>query len=235
MMKPAPRYLKIAGLVSMLTLPAIFLLFFSQAKHNFVVLPIYGEKIPVQKKQGEKMVNDTIYHTIPAWSFLDQDSNLVSDQDYNNQIYIVDFFFTSCPSICPKMTRQMLRLQWKLKDPAFDDVKLLSFTVDPSHDTPSRLKKYAEKNGADFSKWKFFTGDKRAIYELGVNGFLVSTQEDALAPGGFLHSEKFVLVDRKGQIRGFYDGTSTDDVNRCADEIKVLLKLEKIDAARKQD
>ncbi len=230
MMKPAPKYLKIVGLVSLLVLPAIFLLVFSSAKHRFIKLPIFGEKIPVTKMIDGKSVSDTIYHTIPAWSFTNQDGNIITDEDYRGKFYVANFIFTSCPTICPKMTRQMLRLQWKLKDKAFDEVLLLSHTVDPEHDTAERLKRYAEKNEANFDKWNFVTGDKRAIYEIGVKGYLVSTQEDALAPGGFLHSEKLVLVDRQGRIRGFYDGTQSEEVDRCGDEIKVLLKQEKIDA-----
>lgn len=223
-MKPAPRYLKIAGLLSLLILPAIFLLIFSTARHNFVKLPFYGEKIPLQGK-------DTLYHTIPAWSFVNQNGKTVTDQDYKGKIYIADFFFTSCGTICPKMTKQMVRLQWKMKDEAYKDVRLLSHTVDPENDTPERLLRYAEKHNANLGRWDFVTGDKRALYEIGVNGYLLSTREDALAEGGFLHSEKFVLVDRKGRIRGFYDGTSTEDVDRAADEVKLLLKEEKVEAA----
>ncbi len=233
-MKPAPKYLKIAGLLSLLTLPAIFLLLMSTAKHNFVELPKYGEKIPFTKMVDGKQIVDTIYHTIPAWSLTNQDGKIVTDLDYRGKIYVADFFFTSCGSICPKMTRQMFRLQWKLKDRAFDDILLLSHTVDPENDTPERLKKYGDKTEANYSKWTFLTGNKRSIYELGVMGYLLSTREDALAPGGFLHSEKLVLVDRKGHIRGFYDGTSSEDVDRCADEIKLLLKKEKIEAAEKE-
>lgn len=234
-MKPAPKYLKIAGLLSLLILPAIFLLFFATAKHQFITLPIYGEKTPVAKTVGGEEVVDTMYHTIPAWSFTNQDGKTITDQDYKGKFYVTDFFFTSCGTICPKMTRQMVRLQWKLRDEAFKDVLLLSHTVDPETDTPERLKKYAEANQADLNKWNFVTGDKRAIYEMGVNSYLLPTQEDALAPGGFLHSEKFVLIDREGRIRGFYDGTKTDEVNRCADEIKVLLKQEKIAAKEKAE
>lgn len=227
------KYLKKAGLLLMLIVPAFLLWFFSTAKHQFTRLPYFGEKTPTTKVVNGETITDTIFHTVPAWSLIDQDSNEIGDGNYKNKIYVVDFFFTSCPSICPKMSQQMLRLQWKLKDPAFDDVKLISFTVDPEHDTPERLRRYGKTKKADHSRWSFVTGDKRAIYELGVYGFLVSTQEDALAPGGFLHTEKFVLVDRQGHIRGYYDGTTTDDVNRCSDEIKVLLKQEKIDAAEK--
>ncbi len=234
-MKPAPKYLKIAGLLSLLTLPAIFLLLMTTAKHNFVKLPIYGEKTPITRQENGKTINDTIFHEIPAWSLTNQDGKTVTDKDYRGKIYVADFFFTSCPSICPKMTRQMFRLQWKLKDKAFDDIKLVSHTVDPENDTPERLKRYGDKTEANYDKWTFLTGDKRAIYELGVMGYLVSTREDALAPGGFLHTEKFVLVDRKGHIRGYYDGTSSEEVDRLGDEIKLLLKQEKIEAAEKED
>ncbi len=233
-MEPAPKYLKIAGLVSLLILPAIFLLFFATAKHHFIVLPIFGEKQAITKTVDGKQVTDTLYHTIPAWSFTNQDGKTITDKDYKGKIYVANFIFTSCGTICPRMSSQMAVLHWKLREAAFNDVLFLSHTVDPENDTPERLRKYGEAHKANFEKWNFVTGDKRSIYEQGVFGYLVATREDALAPGGFLHSEKFVLVDRLGRIRGFYDGTKTDDVNRCEEEIKVLLKQEKIDAAEKE-
>lgn len=229
-MKPAPKYLKIAGLVSLLILPAIFLLIFSTARHNFTKLPVYGNKEAVTRQLSGKTVTDTLYHTIPPFSLTSQDNRTITEKDLQGRIYVADFFFTTCGTICPKMTKQMVRLNWKLKDHAFSDVMLVSHTVDPETDTPAVLKKYAASHEADEKRWIFLTGDKQQIYELGVNGYLISASEDVLAPGGFLHSEKFVLVDKKGRIRGFYDGTSTEEVDKLADDIKLLLKEEKIEA-----
>jgi protein SCO1/2 len=126
------------------------------------------------------------------------------------------------------MTKQLTRLQWQMEDPAFDQVQILSHTVDPQHDTPEVLKEYAEKNGARLDNWSFLTGKKEAIYEQGMKGYLLSTQEDEAAPGGFLHSGNFVLLDKDRHIRGFYDGTSTKEVDDLMDDILMLLKEEEV-------
>ena len=224
-MTPVSKKLKIAGLVSILILPAIFLILLSFGKHNFNFLPFYGEKIP----QGN---GDTLFHTLPPFALIDQDSNLFTDQDLDGKIVVADFFFTTCPSICPVMSNKLRELQFKLnKDPSFKDVYIVSHTVDPETDTPEALDNYAYKIEADLSNWTFLTGSKDDIYRLATEGYLVSAMEDVEAAGGFLHSEKFVLLDRQHHIRGFYNGTDFDDVNRLFDEIKVLLKEEKVVAA----
>lgn len=212
----------------LLLAPALILLYLARADHNFSYLPVYGEKFVEYNTVDGMEVADTVYHTIPHFSFIDQDSNVVTLPDFDNKILIADFFFTSCPSICPIMTKQMARLQWILDDAAYKDVHFLSHTVDPTHDTPSVLKAYGEEQGADFNRWTFVTGEKEAIYEQGFQGYLLNTQEDDMAPGGFLHSQMFVLVDRDRRIRGFYDGTNTQEVDNLVDDVKMLLKEEKI-------
>ena len=150
----------------------------------------------------------------------------MSFSDYEGKIIVADFFFTTCPTICPIMTKQMTRLQWLLEDNSYDDVHFLSYTVNPEHDTAEVLKDYADEQGADLSSWTFITGDQEEIFELGFEGYLLSTQEDELAPGGFLHSSMFVLLDRDRHIRGFYDGTSTKEVDDLVTDIKMLKKQE---------
>jgi protein SCO1/2 len=189
----------------------------SRGEHYYATLPYYGFKTALGP-------GDTLYHEIPEWEFTNQEGKLVGQQAYDGKIYVANFIFTTCPTICPKMTTQMSLLQYKLDDPAFDVVKMVSYSVNPEYDTPEILKAYGKANEADFNRWSFYTGDKQAIYELGVKGYLVSAQEDVLAPGGFLHSEKFILVDWNRNIRGYYDGTDVNDVSRLEDDIKILLK-----------
>jgi len=178
-------------------------------------LPIYGEKefIPEIDK-------DTVYHTIPFWSFYNQDSVMVTSEAVNNSVYIVDFFFTHCPGICPELLENFKKVQKDLKN---ENITLVSFTVNPKDDTVERLKWYAQKNNINTNNWHFLTGDKQEIYELGINGFLVPNQEDVLAPGGFLHSEKFILIDTKGRIRGMYNGRDEKEVNQLIADTKTLL------------
>jgi len=223
-MKPAGKPLKYIGLAVILLLPVFIFFLLSRGEHHFTTLPHYGMKTPTTKEVDGKTVSDTIYHEIDYWSFTNQDGETVSQEDYDGGIYIADFIFTTCPGICPKMTTQMSLLQLKLDNPAFDDVKYISYTVNPEYDTPEVLKEYGKQHGADFNQWTFLTGEKQKIYELGVHSYLVSTQEDALAEGGFLHSEKFILVDWNRNIRGYYDGTDVNDVGRLAEDIKILMK-----------
>ncbi|MGY6562200.1 MAG: SCO family protein [Luteibaculaceae bacterium] len=231
------RFKKAGFILAILLLPVFLLITFIFANHNFIRLPFYGPYFVETVELDGEMVNDTIWHTVPPFTFVNQDNEPLTEEWIKGKIAVVDFFFSTCPTICPLMTKQMRRLQIKLDDPAFDDVRILSVTVNPEYDTPQVLKEYALKNEADFSKWAFATGNRDDIYEAAYNGFLVSALEDDQAPGGFLHSELFILIDKKGRIRGFYTGTDSDDVDNLADDIKLLLKEEKIEherAKRKQ-
>lgn len=216
-MKPAGKPLKYLGLAVILLLPVFFFFLLNRGNHYFTVLPHYGIKIPMGN-------GDTTFHEIPYWQFQNQEGEWMDQKNYDGKIYVANFIFTTCPTICPKMTTQMSLMQYKLDDPAFDEVKFVSYTVNPETDTPEVLKAYGLKNEANFDRWSFFTGEKQLIYELGVKGYLVSAQEDVLAPGGFLHSEKFILIDWNRNIRGFYDGTDVNEVSRLVDDIKILLK-----------
>jgi len=224
---------KFLVVLAIILLPAFLLILFLNAKHSFVQLPYYGPRyFEMVEKDGE-MVEDTLYHKVPSFTLLNQDSLPVTEEWIEGKIAVVDFFFTTCPTICPIMTKQLSRLQIKMQDAAFDNVKMLSITVSPEYDTPSILKEYGLKNKADFSKWAFATGEREVIYDIAYNGFLVNALEDNEAPGGFLHSELFILVDKQGHIRGFYTGTDSDDVDNLADDIKLLLKEEKIKNANR--
>lgn len=203
----------------LLLAPLSFLLL-RTGKHNFVYLPYYGEK----EVNGP---GDTTYYQVPAFTFIDAYGNTVSDASTEGKIIVADFFFTKCTSICPIMTRQMQQLQFKLDDPAYEDVLFLSHTVDPANDTLEVLRKYARKWQADSTRWKFVTGDAAAIYRQGNNGYLLSALEDSTAAEQFVHDERFVLVDKRRHIRGFYDGTSTEEVDRLLTDLKMLKKEER--------
>jgi len=163
---------------------------------------------------------DTIFHKIPDFKFINQDSIYIENKDLENYIYISDFFFISCPSICPIVKKQMLRIYDKYKDNS--KVKLISHTIDPKRDTPEKLKKYASKLKIDDNKWMFLTGDKGEILDI-ADDYFVSAFIDPDAPGGFDHSGKIILTDTKRHIRAFAEGTDPDDVDQFLKDIDKLL------------
>jgi len=191
----------------------------SLIKQNSSLIIVKSNNLPIHgfKESGDN--GETIYHTIPDWEFVNQNGEIVSSEKYKGQIYIAEFFFTNCPTICPKMTVNMHSLQEKTKEL---DVQFLSYTVDPIRDTSATLKTYQQAYGINEKNWNMLTGDQYKIYELGVKGYLVPNQEDALAPGGFLHSEMFMLIDQKGRIRGYYDGTNSQNIDKIVRDIKYL-------------
>jgi len=177
-------------------------------------LPIYGEKY------YDDETKDTVYHQIPKFELINQDGQTVTEKDVEGKIYVADFFFTSCQTICPKMTSQLKRVAKKIEN--YDDVLILSHTVDPETDTRDVLKIYAETNGINTKKWWFLTGDEFFIHEHGGQGYLLNVKKDSTAQGGFLHSEMFILVDKSLHIRGIYDGTNTAEVDRLMNDINKL-------------
>jgi len=185
-------------------------------------LPILGRKIVNVKEVHTEKVLDTVYHTIADFSFIDQDSMEITQETFRGKIYVADFFFTSCPTICPLMKAQMLRVYHAFKDSS--EVMILSHTIDPSHDSVAVLKDYAERLGVTSDKWHFVTGDKHKLFEIGQKSYLVTAQEDQFEPGGYLHSGAFILVDKNRRIRGLYDGTKAEQVDRLIDEIPLLLQ-----------
>lgn len=231
-LSPRRKWLLLGGMAAFV---ASLFIFFSPwlglVQHHFQFLPYYGPKETVLVERDGRPVVDTIHHTIPPFSFTGIDGRPFTDRDTEGKITVVDFFFTRCTTICPRMKVQLQQLQLRLDDPAYDDVLILSHTVDPEHDTPEVLAEHARKLQADTARWKFLTGSKEALYRQGSEGYLLAAQEDVLAPDGFLHSEKFVLVDRERHIRGMYDGTTAEGMNALAADLKMLLKEERIKAA----
>lgn len=189
------------------------------------VLPIYGEREVDHKTVNGKDSVDTIYHVAPPFKYLNQDSSWIDQNLVKDKVYIVDFFFTSCPTICPKMTSQLKRIQAKTED-IQNLYHIFSFSIDPERDTPQKLREYIQKNGLKMNNWDMLTGDEVATHKLGVEGFIVHAGRDEDAQGGFAHSASLVLVDRKGLIRGLYNGTETADVDRLERDLRKLLKVE---------
>lgn len=185
-------------------------------------LPILGQREAktVTRADGTKGV-DTVYQTIPAFSFLNQDSTLITNATFKDKIYIADFFFTTCPSICPIMHRNMKAIYDDYKDNP--DLMFLSHTIDYKYDKPSVLKKYAEKLGVDGKKWEFAYGPKADVYKLAETGYLSTVIEDKTAAGGYVHQGYFILVDKDRRIRGAYDGTNDEQVAQLKKDIPVLL------------
>lgn len=166
---------------------------------------------------------DTIYHTVPDIELIDQDSQVLRLSDFENKIFIGDFFFTSCPSICPKVTKQMLRIYERYKDD--DRVLLLSHTIDQRNDTVEVLHRYAENLGVNTERWKFVTGERDSIFHL-ADQYFVSALVDPNAPGGFDHSGRIILVDKNRHVRGFAEGTDPESVTAFFDVVDQLLHEE---------
>lgn len=227
------KFLKRVVLISLLVLPFLvyFFMVYSAEENFFVPLKYVGprEAVTAVNAEGEE-TTDTAYYTIPAWEYTSQNDTSVSSEELKGKIYVANFFFATCPSICPAMNFNVKHVQDRFK--GFEDFKIVSFTVDPEHDTVEVLQDYAREIGAEPGRWYFLTGDKQQIYST-ANDYFLSAMEDSLAEGGYLHSENLVLVDWEGRIRsgtdeygnikGVYNGLSPDEINRLKDDIKVLI------------
>lgn len=164
-------------------------------------------------------------HRIGKFSFLNQDGKLVSEQEVKGKVYVAEYFFTTCGSICPKMNQQMKRVQQAYANE--NRFRILSFTVDPETDTVAQMKRYSQSMGAKAGRWHFLTGDKNKLYQLARSSFFVLKPAEAAnqgdAGGDFIHTNNFVLVDGEGCIRGYYDGTSAKETNQLIADIQTLL------------
>lgn len=183
--------------------------------------PGQNKKLPILGRQ-EIVGNDTVYQQIGDFRFMNQDSTWVTNETFAEKIYVADFFFTSCPSICPLMKKQMLRVYRAFEnDPR---VAFLSHSIDPRHDTIPVLKKYADDLGVSSAQWHFVTGPRETVYALAEKSYMVAALEDENAPGGFIHGGHFILVDPNRHIRGIYDGTDETSVNQLMKDIPLLLR-----------
>jgi protein SCO1/2 len=184
-------------------------------------LPFLGARKPIERTADGKTFVDTIYKTIPPFQLVNQDSSKVTNHDFDGKIYVADFFFTSCPDVCPIIQRNMLKIYKKYKNNR--TVKLISYTIDTKYDVPHRLKRYAEKLGVEGTQWELLWGSKQEIYSLAKNDYMVSIDDDTKGPGGFAHEGYLVLVDRKKRMRGVYDGTNDKEVDKLMKDMDVLL------------
>lgn len=193
----------------------VFLLLLSGcAEKESSSLPIFGEK--------QITGSDTIYHTIGDFKLVNQDSATITKEDLRGKIYVADFFFTSCRTICPIMKTQMRRVYEAVQDDP--EVMLVSHTIDPEYDTVALLRDYAKRLDVDNDKWYFLTGSKDSIYYLAQTSYFVTAMEANEEPDGFIHSGAFLLIDKKGRIRGKYDGTKDEEVDQLIKDIRTLEK-----------
>ena len=182
-------------------------------------LPIYQPAEVNEKLVDSSIIHVSKYHKISDFILTNQNGKEITQADYKDKIYIADFFFTTCQDICPVMTKNMYELQEELK---YDnEILLLSHTVIPEVDTVKRLKEYAIENNVDDSKWNLVTGDKKQIYELARKSYL-AVEDSNFNEFDMIHTENFMLIDKEKQIRGFYDGTNSEEINRLLKDIEIL-------------
>ena len=204
-----------------------FILIFSAAAvYMFYIILKHVEVLHVYKpaEVNEKLVDSSIihvakYHKISDFKLTNQNGKEITQANYKDKIYVADFFFTTCQDICPVMTKNMYQLQEELKND--NQILLLSHTVIPEVDTVEQLKKYAIENNVDDSKWNLVTGDKKQIYELARKSYL-AVEDSNFNEYDMIHTENFMLIDKEKQIRGFYDGTNSEDINRLLKDIEIL-------------
>lgn len=223
-------------LLTTLLVPAFMYLFLRFFTENHFVLPRYLPKI--DSTRGEPLmgkvkladgreVTDTIYNHIPPFSLIDQDGRTIDQSVVSGKIYVASFFFTRCGTVCPRISSQLTRVQDIFRNNP--DLIFLSHSVDPEYDRPAQLKAYAQKYEAIPGKWYFLTGSKAAVYKLAMRGYYLPVVDAGVKDGNpdetFIHSEKLVLVDKQGIVRGFYDGTDKTDVDRLILEIRVLTDI----------
>lgn len=197
-------------------MPGLIFIFFNSMQDEYVPLDILG---PREISDN----NDTIYHRIPDFELLSQTGKMVAHHDFDDCIYIADFFFTSCPSpeFCPRLSSSMNLIQRKFF--TTPEVKLISFSVDPERDSVPVLAEYASKYFADQHKWFFLTGNRDTIYHLIQKGYLLSAIHGDIDPAAFIHTDKFVLIDKEKRIRGYYNGREEKEVTQLVKDINVLL------------
>lgn len=208
--------------VVLLVLSAIIITFIYQILKPNQTLPVFQPA-----EVNFELVDSTIqhvkkYHTIADFSLINQNGETITQKDYKDKIYVADFFFTTCLTICPIMTDNMVLIQEKLKNDS--EVMLLSHSVTPVIDSVAQLKKYALKKGVDDSKWNLVTGDKKQIYSLARKSYLAVMEDGNGDEYDMIHTENFILVDSKKRIRGFYDGTKEEDINLLLKDIEILKK-----------
>lgn len=193
-------------------------------------LPVYNPNM-----LSESLVDSSVqyvrkYHTIPDFKLVNQNGDTITQADYKNKIYVADFFFTTCQSICPKLTGSMKRVQDATNND--DEIKLISHSVTPKIDSVAQLKRYAKKNGVNDTKWNLVTGPKKEIYNLARKSYCVAKSEGDGGQYDMIHTENIALIDREKRIRGFYDGTNPEEIDKLLDDINTLKEIEALEENR---
>jgi protein SCO1/2 len=197
------------------------LIIFLSCKEKNQVLPYYDTPDFTPKWD---IKNKTLFHTIRPFNLISQENRIFTEKDIDGKICVADFFFTTCPGICPKMTKSMSNIQKEFIND--DEVLLLSHSVTPEKDSVSVIKKYALEKNVNFKRWKLLTGNKNEIYDLGRKYYFVE-EDEGIKKGNdvFLHTENFILIDKQRHIRGIYNGLDPNSINNLINDIKIL-KLE---------
>ena len=204
----------------MTLLSSVIIVLMYQALQPEKRLPIYQPSMVNPELVDSTLVYVKKYHTIADFELVNQNGDTISQETYSDKIYIADFFFTTCPTICPVMTANMADIQEVIRDD--DEVLLLSHSVTPEIDSVQQLKKYALEKGVIDSKWNLVTGSKKQIYELARKSYLAVLTDGDGGPYDMIHTENFILVDKERRIRGFYDGTNPDEIAQLLEDLKVL-------------
>ncbi|MFN3489683.1 MAG: SCO family protein [Emticicia sp.] len=222
---------KVGILIAILAVPTFIFVFLKMFGQNYYSLPYL---MPEMDETGQVMMKgaDTVFHQIPAYELIDQKGLKFSSEQTKGKIYIADFFFTRCGTICPKISNNLTRIQSIFS--ADSNVIIVSHSVDPKYDSSAVLQKYAQKYDAKYGKWYFLTGEKKTIYDIAIKGYKLPVADASdydnkikSIDETFIHSEKLLLIDKEGYIRGIYDGTYSPDVERLIGEVKVLTEIYK--------
>ncbi|GGZ43785.1 SCO family protein [Mesonia mobilis] len=211
--------------IVLFVLSAIIITIIYQLLKPAPTLPIYQPDMV-----NKELVDTTVqyvrkYHKVPDFKLVNQNGDTITQKDYEDKIYIADFFFTTCQGICPIMTDHMVKIQEEFKDDP--EVLLLSHSVTPEIDSVAQLKKYAEEKGVIDEKWNLVTGDKKQIYDLARKSYLVAKSQGNGGKYDMVHTENFALIDKSKRVRGFYDGTNPEAIKQLVEDVKLLKKLEK--------
>lgn len=208
-----PRALLLAGIAGVLLLPVIF----------FVVSHLYSatERLPILGNKTLSPSGDTIYHQIPNFHFVTHENKPISLDSLAGKIHVADFFFTTCPGICPKLSKSLEKVHTLAN--TVSGLRLVSYSIDPKNDSIPALAAYAQKHHANPKKWSFVRGSQDSVFSLAFKGYLVPVESGNGPENGFLHSQKIILVDKQFRIRGFYDGLDPNEINRLLSEIKLLI------------
>lgn len=210
---------KFLGLV-LLIVSAVIISLFYNALQPKEILPVYQPAMVNFELVDSTLQHVKKYHTIADFALTNQNGKLVTQKDYENKIYIADFFFTTCPTICPIMTKNMAGIQDKILND--ENVMLLSHSVTPDIDSVPQLKKYALEKGVKDRKWNLVTGDKQQIYELARKSYMAVKTDGDGGPYDMIHTENFILVDKERRIRGFYDGTDSEEMKKLLSDLEIL-------------